>query len=1031
MHTDVELSLFDDSDSYSPSRPSRANTSHRLRNASGDHFRHAYATMAGPSKRTRDKYEEGDRDELWKFLRSQGAVTAMIYRTEVPVSKANDIWPNFRSVAKLPARYSVLDVGWNKPDVHKPNGRAQKEPREEYGSRGKSYGLEGPSGSQSDPNTAAKTRPLWKLPVELVDQITKHLDRDDIKALRLVSPELNNYTSQSAFQTVVVPFNTEIYGMLGQGPKPDRKGKKRAKISRPEYCWKNANGDEVYNGHGLDVFRGFGQHILRYGMSFEVTEDSLSAPPVKSLTELKTSFWGTYEWPYDEYRRFETIAGLESAADETPRMKTAFSELSKVAELALSIDSGLGWLNGPDKSIRARILQKPPSIFGSRRNIPDRHTKAQHELWNYIENMYAQVGEDVRTASLYRFEGARPLTKDQEARLKATVQPTLPYMDFRIVNGATPHDLTDSLPSKILEGCETFEHSVLIPPATDAGVLFTSSTLQSDVAQVVSPVVPATLSKAQKEWLLETEWAQRAFISSYMLSIIDNPTTFHAIHTLNISSLSDRYIAMLNRTDFWTALPNLKNVVLMAIPSWRTVHKDEAGLVDTPKVDPTDQVVTFCELLRAQVAVRSNISRLTIGYTTGGEHAEGLHARNKLLMPVPLLPLRDPMLAHPPLPTETPMIQEPEILQQVLLHFPHLEELTLRNCWTTPSALVQFTKIHDKYSLKHLTLDSVSLTAVLRPAGNVNAPQAGPQPQNAAVAQQVAGHVNNGGGGNAAAAQQWATNNQLLRIYLQTLIIQFQSQANAGGMQQQDHISALQNQLQQQLNNPLAPNLQPALPNLSLAQNPGQQTQQAHGHLNPTQMTQLTQLAAQINTVQQFIAMPFAPLTNVSTGSTSSSLQMQPREGSWMSVIDQISPGTNLADFESPHSQADSTRTTFLTSISFLSCGYAKLPFYHGVDQSAIDAGNGVAAALRNSIFTKRYNALSPAMLSSKWPFLGEIVQEFDPRELAALDAAWNLRHGWDDAEAARAVEFDGLLSGGTGRFTGKVQRSDRVNIET
>ena len=66
-------------------------------------------------------------------------------------------------------------------------------------------------------------------------------------------------------------------------------------------------------------------------------------------------------------------------------------------------------------------------------------------------------------------------------------------------------------------------------------------------------------------------------------------------------------------------------------------------------------------------------------------------------------------------------------------------------------------------------------------------------------------------------------------------------------------------------------------------------------------------------------------------------------------------------------------------------------------------------------------------MMSSKWPYLGEIVQEVDLSELAALDAGWNLRHGWDDAEAARAVEFDGLLSGGTGRFTGKVQRSDRV----
>ena len=150
-----------------------------------------------------------------------------------------------------------------------------------------------------------------------------------------------------------------------------------------------------------------------------------------------------------------------------------------------------------------------------------------------------------------------------------------------------------------------------------------------------------------------------------------------------------------------------------------------------------------------------------------------------------------------------------------------------------------------------------------------------------------------------------------------------------------------------------------------------------------------------------------------------------------MSIIDQISPGTNLSDFDSPHSQADPTRTTYLTSISFISCGYAKLPHLSpGIDQSAIETVNGFAAALRHPVFTKRYNALSPAMLSSKWPFLGEIVQEVDLSELAALDAGWNLRHGWDDAEAARAAEFDGLLSGGTGRFTGKVQREDRVARE-
>lgn len=993
--------------------------------------------MGGASSLTGDRYEETKRTDLLKSLKRHGALTAMLYEIKTPGSEVSDIWPDFRNKAKLPAHYSFIDMRPSTSVRDRLSGRSQKAIQlvRELPRHGSAVDV--PSGYQSGTESANKSRPLWSLPVELVEQILKYLNRDDIKSLRLVSPELNDYTSQAAFKNVVVPFNTEIYGMLEQESKPDRRSKKRARISRPEYWWKNANGDEVYKGHGLDVFRGFGRHILRYGMSFEVTEESLSAPPLKSLTEPKTSFWGSYEWPYEEYRRFDTIAGLETAADETPRMTTAFSELTKVKELALSIDSGLGWLNGPDKSIRSRIFQHRPPVFGTCHHVPDRRTQAQRELWEYIETEHARVGEDVRTASLYRLEGVHPPAGNHRKGLLASVQPEVPYLDPHIVNEAMPHDLIDSISPEILEDFETPERYVLKPAATDAGVLFTSTTLQhSDAAQSVSPIIPATLTKAQKEWLLETEWAQRAFISSYMLSIIDNSATFQSIYTLNISSLSDRYISMLNRADFWTALPSLKSVTLLVVPSWRAVHKDEAGLVDTPRVDPTDRVDTFCELLRAQVAVRPGISKLTVGYTTGGEHAEGLHARNKLLMPAPLMPLRARMHAGLPLQSETASIQDAKLLRQVLLHFPYLEELTLRNCWTTPSALLQFIAIHDKFSLKHLTLDSVSLTAMLRPNGNVNAPQAVQQaaPQNPAPVPHMAGPFlpfnHNNAGGHAAPAQHWPATYQMMNAYIQTLIVQLQQmQANAGGMQQQQHINILRNQLRLQLRNTQVPHQQPGQG--PVAQNQAQQAQQ---QIHFTQITQLNFLAAQVSTMQQMVAgqaVPVALHTNALLGISNSVLRTQPREGSWMHVMDQISPGTNLADFGSTHSQADPARITSLSSISFISCGYAKLPYHPGVDQSAIEVGDGFAASPRNPFFTKRYNALSPAMLSAKWACLGEIIQEVDPGELAALDAGWGLRHGWEDAEAARAVEFDGLLSGGTGRFTGRVQREDRVNTGT
>ncbi|KAJ4346172.1 hypothetical protein N0V95_005636 [Ascochyta clinopodiicola] len=1013
--------------------------------------------MAESSKRTGERLEGEAGNYLLNTLKKQGAVTAMMYHDTIPDPEANDIWPSFRSTVKLPVRYSVLDTNANTPGVDELGGGPQRATQDRYDLRerviatcpqkesrnnSKEAGSAVPSSSSATDiprHSPSKGRPFWQLPVELVEHIMEHLNRDDIKSLRLVSRELNDFTSEAAFNTVVVPFNIEIYGMLGQEPKPDRKGKKRARLDKPEYWWKNGHGDEAYIGHGLDVFRGFGRHIVRYAMSFEVTEDSLSAPPLKSVTEQKTSFWGRYEWPFEEYRRFDAIAGLESAADETPRMTTAFSELTKVKELALSIDCGLGWLNGPDRSIRAHVLQKPLSIFGSRREIPDRRAQAQRELWDHIDTMHARVGEDVRVASLYRLEGVHPLTQAHDTSLLATVQPTLPFLDAHIMHEAKPHDMTDSDFSHPLENTDLLDRHMLGPYSTNAGVLFTSTTLQpSDAAEVTSSITPATLARAQKEWLLETEWAQRAFMSSYMLSIIDNPVTFHQIHTLNISSLPDRYIHMLNRADFWTALPDLKSVTLMVVPSWRTVYKDEAGFVATFAVDPTERVDVFYELLLAQITLRPTIKKLTVGFTTGGEHAEGLHARNKLLMPAPLLPLKACMPVDPLLATvETVLIQDANILQQALLRFPHLEELTLRNCWVTPSALLEFVKIHDECSLKHLIMDSVSLTAILRPIGTAHVAPVVQQanPQNAVVAQQLAGtlwNLNNNGGVTAAPAHHLPASNQVLNLYIQSLIVQLQQmQANAGGMQQQ-HINALQNQLQQQLQTTQIPNPQPRQ---GLTQYTVQPHPQAQQQLNITHMAHLNHLATQVSSMQQLGVGQgglVTPSTNAPVGGSKSVLQMQPREGSWMDIIDQISPGTNLSDFESAHSQANPARTTSLQCVSFVSCGYAKLPhLVPRIDQSSIEMGNGFVAALRNPVFTKRYNALSSVMLSSRWPYLGEIVQEVDFSEISALDAAWSFRHGWDDAEAARAVEFDGLLSGGTGRFTGKVQCSDRINTGT
>lgn len=998
--------------------------------------------MAGKPKRPRDRFDGTDDTDIGKTLANRGAIAILHYRTAAPNPNANDIFPECRSSAKLPARYHLLD-------------KDKLPPVEQYVRRTSPYATRAsPTKARKtsvtsaqkthDPNEtlpdAPTGRPKWNLPVELVEYIANYLNRDDIKSLRMVSHELNQYVSQVIFKTVVVPFNTEIYGMLGHGQKPDLKGKKRAKVDKPEYSWKNANGDEVYNGHGLDVFRGFGRHILRYGMSFEVNEDSLSQPPTKNLTEQKTSFWGNYDWPFEEYRRFDAVAGLETAADETPRMKIAFSELTRVNELALSVDSGLGWLNGPDKSIRARIMQRPSKVFGTRKNIPDRRAQAQEELWTHIERRHQASGRDVKLATLYRLDGTRHLSEVDEASLLAQEQPELPFLDPHLIHGAIPHDAVDLQLPVSFEDPEVLNRFVLAPSSSGTGILFTSVTPPIDAGQILSPIIPAQLTKAQNEWLLETEWAQRAFVSSYMLSIIDNPITFTPIHTLNIPRLSDRYLPMLSREDFWNALPNLENLTLMVVPSWRTVRKDEAGFVDTPRTNPSSGVDTFWELLSDHVASRPNVKTLTIGWISGGEHAEGLHARNKLIMTAPLMRLGIRSDSSSGLSSEFLTVSDADRLRAALLHFPSVERLTLQNCWITPPALLQLIKIHDQYKLRHLTLNSVSLTAMLRPAANIN--QAGNQAgfPHLAPAPNVGAlwNVHNHPGGQApmhAHAQIVPNHNQVMQWYIQALLAQLQhQQGNAGGMQQQNQIAALQMQLAQQLQQ-------------FQNQNPQQFHAHAHAHgqaqaqvLAPNLQNQpqplananlVTALGAQVQALQQHAAaignIPGAiPAPAQPPANSQSILQSPPREGSWLNIIDIISPGTNLKDFGSEHSQADAERQTNLQSIEFISCGYAKLP-HVGLEQAGIDFGNGLVAALRNPVFTKRYLALAPAMLGAKWAHLGEIVQEIDVSELAALDAGWNLRTGWEDVEEARAVEFDSLLPGGTGRFTGVIKRSDRV----
>ena len=208
------------------------------------------------------------------------------------------------------------------------------------------------------------------------------------------------------------------------------------------------------------------------------------------------------------------------------------------------------------------------------------------------------------------------------------------------------------------------------------------------------------LSVPQQEWLLETEWAQRAFLSSFCMALADNSRTFQHVHSLNISKLSSRYLNALERDDFWKALPSLSTLTILVSPDWRNISKLDTGLVEAPAIDPSKAVTQFHRLLQNHVAHVESVKKLKIGYVGGGEHQTGIFGRNKSILPAPLLDTWDAkaVLANAGVPDP-------------VLKLPGIKSITFDNCWMTPAMLQEFALCAGRANLQELHLHSVSLTS--------------------------------------------------------------------------------------------------------------------------------------------------------------------------------------------------------------------------------------------------------------------------------------------------------------------------------
>ncbi|OHE97375.1 F-box domain-containing protein [Colletotrichum orchidophilum] len=873
------------------------------------------------------------------------------------------------------------------------------------------------SAMDSDPSKL--TWPPAMVPVEIFDEITTYLARSDVKTLRLVNREFDKMVSSKYFRNVVVPFRSEMYKA--------RKQKIPCLEEEDDGVQRQLGKDTLFSS-GMRIFQSFGEHILRFALSLELDEESLAYPPIKPTQKAVTSYWGIYRWPHESYLRYTELEGLEQTADETASMKEALRCLVKVQELGLCCDAGLGYLLGPDQQLESPPLPHP--VFGLRnlryRTLQRRLARADSDTMNARKLAFESPREFKYTVleSMVRNAGyTQEQAKDAIAMLLSTENVSLMNIDFdeRTAAAAAAASHAASIAAanaNLIANANNNNDTVFANVITDDQ--------EDNLAQARAAVAvlheitaghalqPRNLTRAQKEMLLELEWAHRALIQSYVLALIDNArmNSFSSLTTLTIAKIPSSHVYMLQRADFWQSLPNLTNVALAVVADWRQVSKVAPGCVEDNPVSPVDAVARVHRLLRDHIATQPNIKFLHFEWVCGGEFAPGITQRNQYVLPAPFC-----------LPAQ--MVQ-PGVakLPDAVLALPHVKHLSLKNCYSAPHIFLQVLRTMAMQSLDKLELESISLTG---------APTRNPNVENAFGPALIVGPVHGPG-----------------------LVLPF-AQGQPQALQQIAHLHAHQNQppplppapLQTQANPgfgfipalaagaAVAPPPPPAPGNMPI--------NMAVNHMAGMMQQGLPQIANVANH-----AVPPPPPPDPFSGWGRMRLR-QPRLLSWAGIVERLAPAPAIREILAgqgdeddeddwvdefvrkdegfslmprPHSLVREKTSFGIEHMSLKSCGYAVLDVAT-IDNHSILPVN--SPWQEPSEVTSRRRELAPFMQTCNDRLTAKITNYLSNQEHFNLTTAFGMDTEWTgvyDEEVIEAAKRDGIVHPGKGRFTGMITKA-------
>lgn len=567
--------------------------------------------------------------------------------------------------------------------------------------------------------------PAGALPLEIFSFIAAYLPRSSVQSMRLVNKEFESKVSHFLFQVVVLPFRTELYGI---SLRPELAASQDALVAMAP------SGLIKLQDEGMRVFQGFGQRISKFALSFEFDHEQLEYPPAKSDQEPITAFWGVYRWPYGRYNRYSHFEGLEKAADETATMAQALRCIVNAKELGLSLDGGLGWMAGPDITQRtAERLHKLP-VFGESTFAPEPARVADVDMIREDGQSFPENDRNVPAVkpikAALQHAGYDGNSLDHWAQMLIQADG---YLERVTRSGIVSHSPDSDRRMLVRAAAQERETAATLLAAesdgSDGAESYASDDNESTPATTTPAVAndgesneeskkteakevgefalkPNNLTRAQREMLLEVEWAQRAFMQSYTIAVIDNKPIFEHIHALTVARLPSRHLPSLGRSDFWDSLPGLEKLSLGIIPDWRELVKLPTSWIQDDRVLPSHAVSVVYTILRDHVLHRTNIKTLHLEWVGGGEEAPGIFTRNQHILPAPLTSTARNMFLSRPV---------PEVLPE-MLSFPYVEHLSFKNCWISPPIMTRLIDGFEDSVIQSLVFDSVSLSATM-PSG--------------------------------------------------------------------------------------------------------------------------------------------------------------------------------------------------------------------------------------------------------------------------------------------------------------------------